>query len=206
MISDLSRREFLTHAGILVVGFRFGGRLPSGPSAPASVAPAASQLDSWLTVGTDGSITVFCGKVELGTGVSTALRQIVAEELDAPFDRIMWVQGDSDRTVDQGSTVGSQTVKRGGVQLRQAAAEARTVLLELASAKLGAPAESLVVDNAVISVRGATDRRATFGELIGGKRFEREVTGKAVTKRPSDYRVVGKPVKRVELPAKSNAT
>ena len=201
MISDLSRRDFLKQAGIIVVAFRFGER-PRGSTLRMSAAPAASQLDSWLTVGADGSITVFCGKVELGTGVSTALRQIVAEELDAPFDRIAWVQGDSDRTVDQGSTVGSQSVKRGGAQLRQAAAEARSVLLELASAKLGTPVDSLVIASGVVSVRGAPDRRMTFGDLIGGKRFEREVTGKATPKRPSDYRVVGKPIKRVELPAK----
>jgi CO/xanthine dehydrogenase Mo-binding subunit len=115
-----------------------------------------------LVIASDGSITVFSGRVGLGTGVSTALRQIVAEELDAPFDRITWVQGDSDRTVDQGSTVGSQSVKRGGAQLRRAAAEARSVLLELASAKLGAPTDSLVVAAGVISVRGDETRRATF--------------------------------------------
>ena len=201
MISDLSRREFLAQAGIIAVGLRLGA-VPRVGSLAARAAPAASQLDSWLTVGADGSITVFCGKVELGTGVSTALRQIVAEELDAPFDRIAWVQGDSDRTVDQGSTVGSQTVKRGGAQLRQAAAEARAVLLQLASAKLGAPVDTLVIDNGVVAVRGALDRRTTFAALIGGKRFEREVTGKAATKRPNDYRVVGKPIKRVEIPAK----
>jgi CO/xanthine dehydrogenase Mo-binding subunit len=202
MFSDLSRRDFLKQAGIIVVGFRFGvPRRPGATARVAGLAPAASQLDSWLTIGTDGSITVFCGKVELGTGVSTALRQIVAEELDAPFERIAWVQGDSDRCVDQGSTVGSQSVKRGGAQLRQAAAEARAVLLELASSKLGVPANRLVIDNGVVTAR-ETDRRATFAELIGGKRFEREVTGKVAAKRPSDYRVVGKPIRRVELPAK----
>jgi CO/xanthine dehydrogenase Mo-binding subunit len=200
MFSDLSRRDFLMQAGIIVVGFRFGSA--SRVAALAGAAPAASRLDSWLAVGVDGRVTVFCGKVELGTGVSTALRQIVAEELDAPFERIAWVQGDSDRTVDQGSTVGSQTVKRGGAQLRQAAAEARSVLLQLGSSRLGAPVDALVIENGVIAVRGAADRRATFGELIGGKRFERDVTGKATPKRPSEYRIVGTPVKRVELPAK----
>src|SRR4029078_12980393 len=94
---------------------------------------------------------------------------------------------DSDRTVDQGSTVGSQTVKRGGAQLRQAAAEARAALLELASPKLGGPVDSLVVTNGVVSARGANDRRVTYGELIGGKRFERTVRGKARTKAPSEY-------------------
>ncbi|HTJ22372.1 MAG TPA: molybdopterin cofactor-binding domain-containing protein [Gemmatimonadaceae bacterium] len=204
MSSGLSRRDFLRRSGVLVVGFSFGGRAfqTSGETGEAAIAPPASQLDSWLTIAADGSITVYCGKVELGTGVSTALRQIVAEELDAPFERIAWVQGDSDRTVDQGSTVGSQSVKRGGAQLRQAAAEARAALLELASAKLGVPATSLVVANGVISATGSPSRKATFAELVGGKRFEREVTGKAPTKSPTEYTVVGKAIRRVELPAK----
>ena len=188
----LSRREFVARSGLLVVGFAMTPslRFAPGEASPAALPPAANELDSWLTVAADGSVTVFCGKVELGTGVSTALRQIVAEELDVPFDKIAWVQGDSDHTVDQGSTVGSQTVKRGGAQLRQAAAEARTALLELASGKLGAPAESLVVANGVVSVRGTNDRRVTYGELIGGKRFERTVSGKAKVKAPSEYAVV----------------
>ena len=207
MISDLSRRDFLKRTGILAVGFSLGAnralraaRLPASHLPPPALPP--NQLDSWLVIA-DNSITVFCGKVELGTGVSTALRQIVAEELDAPFERIAWVQGDSDRTVDQGSTVGSQSVKRGGAQLRRAAAEARSVLLELASAKLGAPASALVVANSVVSVAGDTSRRTTFGELIGGRRFQREISGNATPKRPSEYSVVGKPVQRVELPAKT---
>jgi CO/xanthine dehydrogenase Mo-binding subunit len=203
MTSTLTRREFLESAGALVIGFSLRGRLLEVlPSHASSAAPAANQIDSWLVVATDGSVTVFSGKVELGTGVSTALRQIVAEELDVAFDRIAWVQGDSDRTVDQGSTVGSQTVKRGGAQLRQAAAEARAALLDLASAKLGSPVSSLGVANGVISVNGDAERRVTFGELVGGKRFDRVVTGKAPVKRPADYAIVGKPVPRVELPAK----
>src|SRR5512132_79331 len=199
MTSSLSRRDFVKSTGVLIVGFSLGAhRLLHATSGSALNAPPGSQLDSWLVVSADGSITVFSGKVELGTGVSTALRQIVAEELDAPFERIMWVQGDSDRTVDQGSTVGSQTIKRGGAQLRQAAAEARAALLEMASTKLGAPVESLAVVNGVISVRGGTNT-VSFGELVGGKRFERTVSGKAVTKRPNEYKVVGKPVPRVGL-------
>jgi nicotinate dehydrogenase subunit B len=203
MSSSLSRRDFLKDTGVLIIGFSLSPRrtLSAVEAIATAAAPPAAQLDSWLVVGADESITVFSGKVELGTGVSTALRQIVAEELDAPFERITWVQGDSDRTVDQGSTVGSQTIKRGGAQLRQAAAEARAALLDLASAKLDAPADSLIVAKGVISVRGGT-KRVSFGELIGGKRFERAVSGKAKAKAPSDYTIVGRPVPRVELPAK----
>src|SRR5690348_10858156 len=112
MSNALSRRDFLKDSGVLIIGFSLSRptMLDRATRHLATLAPSAAQLDSWLVVAADGSITVFCGKVELGTGVSTALRQIVAEELDAPFDRITWIQGDSDRTVDQGSTVGSQSV------------------------------------------------------------------------------------------------
>ena len=135
LTSELSRRDFLKRSGVIAVAFSIApsqSLFASTPRSPSLIPLSPNQLDSWLVVAADGSITVFCGKVELGTGVSTALRQIVAEELDAPIDRITWVQGDSDRTVDQGSTVGSQSVKRGGAQLRRAAAEARAVLVELA--------------------------------------------------------------------------
>jgi nicotinate dehydrogenase subunit B len=85
MISDLSRRDFLKQTGVLAVGFSFGPRVLRAASTSARLAPVASKLDSWLVISADNSVTVFCGKVELGTGVSTALRQIVAEELDAQF-------------------------------------------------------------------------------------------------------------------------
>jgi len=203
MSSAISRRDFIARTGLLAVGFSLGApRLTRADGPVAIVAPSANQLDSWLVVGGDGSITVFTGKVELGTGVSTALRQIVAEELDFPIERIEWVQGDSDRTVDQGPTVGSQTVKRGGAQLRQAAAEARAALLELARERLKAPADSLAITAGVVSVSGAAARRATFAELVGGRRFERTVSGHARTKSPGEYTVVGQPVMRAELQAK----
>src|SRR5215467_14282773 len=164
MTSTLSRREFLGSAGALVIGFSLRGRLlESLPSHASSAAPAANQIDSWLVVATDGSVTVFSGKVELGTGVSTALRQIVAEELDVAFDKITWVQGDSDRTVDQGSTVGSQTIKRGGMQLRSAAAEARATLVLMAAEQLAAPVASLTVSNGLISVRDDQSKSVTYG-------------------------------------------
>ena len=93
-------------------------------------------------------------KGRTGTGVSTALRQIVAEELDYPFEKISWIQGDTANTVDQAPTFGSQTIKRGGGQLRQAAAEAKATLLSLASARLGVPTEQLTVAQGVISDPG----------------------------------------------------
>ena len=202
----IGRREFLADAGLLVVAFTFLPRAlrssPLGTGSTATVAPSADQLDSWLVIGRDESITVYTGKVELGTGVSTALRQIVAEELDVPVTRIGWVQGDSELTVDQGRTVGSQSVKRGGAQLRRAAAEARQALLELASTRVGVPVDRLVVASGAISAPGDATKRATFGALIGGARFDRTVSGRAPVKTVASYTVVGKSVPRADIPGK----
>jgi nicotinate dehydrogenase subunit B len=208
----VSRREFLADAGLLVVAFSLLPRSvrasSSGRSGAAatSLVPPADQLDSWLTIARDESITVYTGKVELGTGVSTALRQIVAEELDVPVSRIDWVQGDSERTVDQGRTVGSQSVKRGGAQLRRAAAEARLALVELAAAKLSMPADRLIVADGAISVDGDAAKRVTFGALIGGARFDRTVSGRAPVKAIATYKVVGKSVARADIPGKMTGT
>jgi CO/xanthine dehydrogenase Mo-binding subunit len=208
--SSLSRRDFLADAGILAVGFTLFPRRTRGQALgtaePGPVAPPGDALDSWLVIGRDERVTVYAGKVELGTGVSTALRQIVAEELDVPLERITWVQGDSQLTVDQGRTVGSGSIKRGGAQLRRAAAEARQALLELAAAKLNVPAAELQVSDGMVSVGGDASRRLTFGALIGGGRFERTISGRAPVKPASGYKLVGRPVPRVEIPAKVTGT
>ena len=101
------------------------------------------------------AVTAFSGKVELGTGISTALAQIVAEELDLPFERVHMVMGDTDRTPNEGYTAGSMSISSSGSQLRKAAAEARRALLELASEKLDANPDELSVQDGVIFVTSA---------------------------------------------------
>jgi hypothetical protein len=117
---NISRRQFVQTAGALIVAFA----LPIDLQAQSAITLKTSggplppnQLDSWLIIHKDGKVTVLTGKVELGTGVSTSLRQIVADELDCAFEKIIWVQGDTANTVDQAPTFGSQTIKRGGSQL-----------------------------------------------------------------------------------------
>jgi CO/xanthine dehydrogenase Mo-binding subunit len=206
--AELSRRTFLTGGGALVVGFGLPLELSaqSTPSPRSATPPPADQIDSWLAIGEDGRVTLYCGKVELGTGVETALGQIVAEELDVDVRRLTVVQGDTGRTPDQGYTVGSKTIQLGGPPIRQAAAEARQTLLALASSHLGAPAEALVVRDGVVSVKGNPARQVSYGRLIGGRRFERAVTNNAALKAPERYAIVGKPARRVDLPAKVTGT
>jgi len=179
---------------------------PSRLSAPPALgrrgASAASSIDSWLVIGRDELVTVFSGKVELGTGVRTALAQIVAEELDVPVDQIRMEMGDTDRTPDQGYTAGSKTIQTAGVALRQASAEARQALLELASSRLGAQLGQLQIQAGVVTVQGDPSKRASYGELIGDQRFERQATGRAPVKRPEQHTVVGTSVPRIDLPGK----
>jgi nicotinate dehydrogenase subunit B len=214
----ISRRQFARGAGLLLVGFDwFGSRILAGAAGSTEPRPGAepevTSLDSWLGVARDGSITVFTSKVDLGTGVLTALSQVVAEELDVPFDRIHMKTGDTENTIDQSQTSGSRTLHKAGPQLRQAAAAARRALLSLASARLGAPSKNLETSNGVVSVNGNPAKKITYGELIGGRSFRITITAsgagadlKVATEIPAkdrkNYRIVGTSVPRVDLPPK----
>ena len=213
----ISRRQVLKGAGALVVYFNLFGpasRVLAQVGAPGAE-PEAASLDSWIAIGRDGSVTVFTSRVDLGTGIETALAQIVAEELDVPFKQIRMEVGDTTKTVDQGITAGSRTIERAGPQLRQAAAAARQQLLKLASAKLGAPVEQLRVTDGVVSVMGS-GKKASYGSLVGGKPFHLQIPASGEgwdlkvapdvhAKSPGDYKIVGTSVPRVDLPAKFTA-
>ncbi|HEX8991106.1 MAG TPA: molybdopterin cofactor-binding domain-containing protein [Anaerolineales bacterium] len=160
------------------------------------------RLDDWLRFETDGTVTAFSGKVELGTGVRTALTQIVAEELDLPLDRVHMVMGDTARTPDEGYTAGSMTISGSGGALRNAAAEARRAMLEMAAERLDAVREELIVHAGVIFVDRHPERSMTYAELMGGKVFNLRVTNEAPRKPPEAYTVVGRSTPREDLPAK----
>ena len=202
----LSRRAFVQSAGALVVTFALPASGRGQTSTPGEKPSPYSGVDAWLAVGGDGSVTLYTGKVELGTGVQTALAQIAAEELDVPVSRITVVQGDTDRSPDQGYTVGSKSISQGGPPVRAAAAEARAALLELAAAKLAVGVDRLSVQDSVVSVQGDASRRATYADLIGGRRFNRTVRATPPTKSRGAYRVVGTSVPRVDIPTKATGT
>jgi nicotinate dehydrogenase subunit B len=195
----VSRRTALIGSGALIVGFSLAGRLgdalAQGPAKPV----ALTEVDSFLAIDKTGKVTVYSGKVDLGTGVSTALRQIVAEELDVPFARVELIEGDTSLTPDQGTTWGSLSIQVGGMQLRQAAAAARQALLAEAAKKLGT--SDLTVADGVISGGG---KKVSYGELIGGKSFSLTLDPKQpVKEKPSaDYKIVGKSQPRVDIPDK----
>jgi CO/xanthine dehydrogenase Mo-binding subunit len=159
-------------------------------------------LDDWLAINPDGTVTAFSGKVELGTGVRTALAQIVAEELDVLLERVQMVMGDTDRTPDEGYTAGSMTVSSSGSALRNAAALARRTLLEMAAERLNARPDELTVQAGSISVIRHPERMVSYAELMGGKPFNLDVSGDAPLKDPKNYTIVGSSTPREDIPGK----
>ena len=160
------------------------------------------ELDTWLRIETDGTVTLRTGKVELGQGLRTAIARIGAEELDVSLSRIRVETADSARGPNELMTVGSMSIEDSGTAMRFVAAEARQYLLELAAQRLGVPLGRLDVDDGTVSVRGSSERRTTYWELHGGRDFARRVTGEAVAKAPETHRIVGKPGLRIDLRAK----
>src|SRR5215469_16803714 len=140
---------------------------------PAWGIAASTRLDDWLAIETDGTVVAFSGKVETGTGVRTALAQIVAEELQVPLARVRLVMGDTGLTPNEGYTAGSNTIVSGGANLRKAAAEARMALLEQAASRFGKELEELELAEGEIFVKAEPSLRAGYGELQGGRSFER---------------------------------
>ena len=163
----------------------------------------SSQLDSWIAIAADGRVTAYTGKAELGQGLFTAQTQLIAEELGVAIDRVTLVQCDTATTPDQGTTSGSQSHPANFNQsnLALAAATAREALLQLASARLAAPVEGLALQNGVIVAKADPSKKVSYGELLGGKRFDIPLNRSAKRKPAHEWTVLGKPVPRLDLPA-----
>jgi nicotinate dehydrogenase subunit B len=208
--AHLDRRCFLKSGGSLVVAFS----LRIGLAAAADFSPVpANQLDSWIAIVDDGKVTAFTGRIDMGTGTQTVYCQAIAEELDIPVQSVSVVMGDTARTPEQGKSTASDSVTLNLKPMRQAAAEARGVLLDLAAEKLGVPRDRLSTADGAAFVKGQPGKKATYGQLIGGRRFLRElvikgegqstdIIGKEPLKARGEFTVIGKPVQRVDIPAK----
>jgi nicotinate dehydrogenase subunit B len=196
-----TRREFLKTGGALVIGFSLRDEL-FGQQRGTPPGPDLGQIDTWIAIHSDNTATVHIGFCELGQGASTALPQIAAEELNLDMSQVKTVGLDTNVTPNQGGTFSSASVARGGPQIRTAAAEARLALLQLASKRLDASVDRLTVSKGIVSVRGIPNRSVTYGELVGGKLFNVPFTGSAPVKPATEYKLVGTPVARRDMPAK----
>ena len=213
---SLNRRAFITASGALIVGLSNLPREADAAPATSSTKPPLrpDQLDSYIAIEADGNVVVFYGRIDGGQGLETSIAQMVAEELDVPFARVRMVISDTSRTVNMGGASGALGISRSGMHLRSCAAEARHLLIAMAEKPLGQPADSLTVVDGVIHAAGASARSISYAELIGGRYFdahldwngkygnELTVAGRAKTKDPGAFKVIGTSIRRKDLPRK----
>jgi isoquinoline 1-oxidoreductase len=191
---SLDRRSFLKLVGGgIVVLVRLG---PSHAEAQGRGYP--TDINAYLRIGEDGRVTVFSGKIEMGQGVTTSLAQMAAEDLGVGLDAIEMVMGDTDRCPFDSGTWGSLTTRMFGPALRAAAAEARLVLMQLASERLGVPQGRLEVVDGVVSVKGEPSRKVTYGALAKGQALVRTVDEKAVLRTVGEFTVMGRSPRRLD--------
>jgi len=212
-ILSTHRRGFLKTAGLLFIGF-------AAPNSPAADGPGPypivdpQKLDSWIVIHENNTATFYVGKTDPGQGTGTGFRQLMSDELDIAFDKTACIMGSTDITVDQVGAGGSSAMERDSWPMRRAAAEARRVLLEMASTRFGVPVDQLAVSEAVITVKAAPSKHLTYGELIGGKKFNvtlsgnnaASANGQARTKTIPELKYAGKPMHRDDIPGKVDGT
>src|SRR6476660_821295 len=167
---------------------------------PASPVEAI-DFETFIKISADGSVPAYNGHVDLGTGIRTALGQIVAEELDVSFARVVVVLGDTAQVPDQGATIASETIQITAVPLRKAAAQARHFLAARAAERLELPVDELSIEDGL--VRGKDNRSVSYGELIAGDTIRLELADDVPVKAVGAYSIVGQSVPRIDLPAKA---
>ncbi|WP_354677997.1 xanthine dehydrogenase family protein molybdopterin-binding subunit [Cupriavidus plantarum] len=216
----MDRRAFLKQSGGLLVSFSLPASLlvTANPALAQSVtavdaagqtvtraSAAKGDVDAWLAIAPNGRVTVFSGKVDLGTGARTALAQMVAEELDVDFTQVDLVMGDTLLTLDQGQTAGSLTIQDGGGTLRRAAASARRALVSRAATQWEVEPAALSVRDGIIATADNA-HRVSYGELLAGKPIKVALDPKVPLKDPAKHGIVGKSVARVDIPGKVTGT
>ena len=157
-------------------------------------------LDRWLSINADGTVTVRPGKVEIGQGILTVLVQMVAEELDVAVDRIKLESASTDRSPNEGMTSGSRSIQESGIALRYASAETRELLIARAAQRLGVSTEQLTVSDGTVQSRDG--RSMTYWELADDSLLRREANGDSVPKPAPQHAIVGRPMQRLDIPAK----
>jgi len=196
---SIRRRDFMKLMGggiIIAVSWEEAGPLLEGAQRREGGPEYPTDLNAYLTIGEDGRVTCYAGKIEMGQGVVTSLPQMIADELDVPLDSVDMVLGDTDLCPYDMGTFGSRTIRYFGPALRAAGAEARTILLELAAERLKVSADKLAVKDGIVSEKGRPANKVSYAELAAGKRIERQLAQKPSLKPVAEWAVMGKPVLR----------
>lgn len=202
---NVNRRSLLKGAGFVALSFAIP--LESSAQAPATDKPrlpgsleSNRNISAWIRINSDKTVTLLVGKVELGQGILTAVAQICADELDVDMGRIKVISGDTLLTPNEGTTAGSFSMPQCAPAVRQASAEARKIMIDLAAEKLGKAADTMSVKDGAITSSGGGS--VTYWDIAVGKALEREATGQVKPKPASEHRYVGKSVIRIDIPPK----
>ncbi len=213
---SIRRRDFLKTSGVLIAGLHagavtvFAAQAQQGAAAGPYIDPDFRKLDSWIVIHENNTASFYVGKTDCGQGTGTAFRQLMADELDIPYEKTECFMGTTDITVDQGGSGGSDAIQTDGWPMRRVAAEARRVLLDMAATRFNTTADQLTVSAAVITMKSDPGKRVTYGELIGGKKFNVALTGNnidattgvAKVKSVLDLKIVGQSPQRYDIPPK----
>lgn len=207
-ITSISRRKFLKASGQLVIGFQLiplvscSGNANPNPKLDYDGIPVRPHgdkdlIDSWIRLDAEGHVTILTGKQELGQGIRTTLIQMAAEELDVPIEFCHIINGDTGQTANEGYTAGSNSVEGSGKAIRQAAAEAKLYMLNLAGQTWKEDVANLSVEKGII--RSKSNKEISYWKLLEGKHIEGKITGNAVPKNHLDHQLVGKPIFRDDI-------
>lgn len=214
-MNNLSRRAFLTASGALVVALatppEWAEAVQFDSAAAAGVRPG--KLSSYISIEPDGTVVAYYGKIDGGQGLETSVAQLVAEEIDVPWERVRVVISDTAHCVNMGGSTAGNGLRQGGIILRQTAAEARRLLIEMGGEKLGIPPAGLTVTDGVVHSVSDPSKSVTYAELIGGRSFDAPVEYRgeaqqlavkvqAPLKKPEEFKVIGKPYPRRDMPGK----
>lgn len=202
---EMTRRRLLQSGGVVMVSSLFVSPLSALASTPTTSKVADIPLDrvnSFIAMSADGKVTAFNGHVDLGTGVRTSLAQIVADEIGVRFEDVTMILGDTNRTPNQGPTIASSTLQVSAVPLRQAAAQVREMLTALAAKAIKLPAEQLRAEQGFVFVEAHPAKRLSYAQLAEGQDLNLPLDTSVQLKSVKESQYVGKPVARVDIPAK----
>jgi nicotinate dehydrogenase subunit B len=193
---SLSRRQFLKAVGGGVIIFFSAGDLTAQERRSPGYQDLPTDFNAFLRIGADGRVTCFTGKIEMGQGIVTSLAQMLADELDVSLDAIDMIMGNTELCPWDMGTFGSRTTRFFGPPLREAAAEARAILIQLASESLHLNESQLTVKEGVVIDKNNSENRVTYAELAKGKSIEKHLSKKPSLKNISEFSIVGKPALR----------
>lgn len=202
---EITRRRLLQSGGVVMVSSLFVSPLSALASTPTTSKVAdipLERVNSFIAMSADGKVTAFNGHVDLGTGVRTSLAQIVADEIGVRFEDVTMILGDTNRTPNQGPTIASSTLQVSAVPLRQAAAQVREMLTALAAKAIKLPAEQLRAEQGFVFVEAHPAKRLSYAQLAEGQDLNLPLDTSVQLKSVKESQYVGKPVARVDIPAK----